>query len=309
MKVKVYIEQTKYINKPDEVEVKKLNWRKEKYIQGVKENKKQVYSQNLELLAKNISEGKTFCISPNGITTELLVLDIDNKIGEKQLKLKTFFNKCKNLDIVPTILYETFSSQKHKEKTGYERYRVVWILDKELNRKEYKKAIKVMSILLDLDIDPVSINITQLMYGTNSKVYTFKATKLNLSHLVRKYNIKLPKDQRNAVKTILEPKNNLKKSSIEILIQNHKTFKEILSIPLGYTDSLNMMKAFNYYDFDIIPYLTTFELGESETVQGRIKALYRAKEKFDKNSKPQNGSLGMKLFNILGAKKLDGEIV
>lgn len=79
MKVKVYIEQTKDINKPDEVEVKKLNWRKEKYIQGVKENKKQVYSQNLELLAKNISEGKTFCISPNGITTELLVLDIDNK--------------------------------------------------------------------------------------------------------------------------------------------------------------------------------------------------------------------------------------
>lgn len=299
MNHKLWIDNISFKNKPQGYEPSQVGARRKAYMEAAKED---YYS--LEQLAEAIQEGKSFTCGVGKVgehkeTSTLLIVDIDNKPGEKQQKLKSFYLEAYKLDIVPNLIYESFSSESNKQKTGYEKYRVIWVLDRELTRTEYEEAIYIMQqVFKNVSFDPASKNIAQIYYSTNKPISIYReAPRLNLRHLVTKYDIKPPKKTKELRSEIIELKDN---SKIGKLIKENKYIREALRQPLDYNECNEVIKAFDLFGFDILPYLN-FALDEGKSIEKRIQDL----ERYRANGKgllPCKNSLGMKVYNIIKGK-------
>lgn len=299
MKHKLWIDNISFLNKPQGYEPSQVGARRKAYMETGKED-----HYSLEQLAQAIQEGKSFTCGVGKVgeykeTSTLLVVDIDNKEGEKQQKLKSFYLEAYKMDIIPNIVYESFSSESNKQKTGYEKYRVIWVLDRELTRIEYEEAIYVMQqVLKNVSFDPASKNIAQIYYSTNKPINIYReAPRLNLTHLIAKYDIKPPKKENKLRSKIIELKDN---SKIGKLIRDNKYIREVLSRSLDYNECNEVVKAFDLFGFDILPYLN-FALDEGKSLEKRIQDLERYRAK-GKGLLPCKNSLGMKVYNIIKGK-------
>lgn len=123
------------------------------------------------------------------ISQQLFVVDIDNeeitKDAEgKQIKrrienpltIEEALDKCRQKQIAPFFVYETFSSKDHREdaEEPYAKFRLCFAMDKPLTVQEYgergiSKAINYFISLFGKAADTKTTDAARLIYGTDEK--------------------------------------------------------------------------------------------------------------------------------------------
>lgn len=97
------------------------------------------------------------------VTTKLIALDIDSK--ENPITKSEMIDKLyRDLGVYPILAYNTFSD------TNDTRFRLIYVLGKEINSKEFKKVYKGLLNRYENWLDPQTCNLSRIWQGTNKSV-------------------------------------------------------------------------------------------------------------------------------------------
>lgn len=100
------------------------------------------------------------------VKTRLLALDIDSK--ENPITKEEMIDKLKEeLGVYPIISYNTFSD------TNNTKFRLIYVLGKEINSVEFKKLYKALLSKYEKWLDCQTSNLSRIWQGTNKKVNLF----------------------------------------------------------------------------------------------------------------------------------------
>lgn len=167
----IFMSKKGYKEKPSEKDSKSMNINRERAIREIALGNWKPHSVSLEYIAKKLGEGYSINATVTD-TTQLLILDIDNGITEKE-----FCDYLKKIGMIPNIYYRTFSFNKELEKY---KMRCVYVLDKKYSLEQYKAIYKMLEwffpkytngegkekSILDMSLS----NFKQLVHGTNQMV-------------------------------------------------------------------------------------------------------------------------------------------
>lgn len=120
------------------------------------------------------TEGHETCKKANWKSQQLFAVDIDNSEKKQKassslyLSIENALNKCAAEDIPPALIYETLSSTP-----DWERYRIIWILDKPAQDIEEFNAIMdafahIFSANDQTQIDESCKDLSRIFYGAKT---------------------------------------------------------------------------------------------------------------------------------------------
>ena len=173
---------TKYSNKPDINEVKKL------------QNRLQQTEIEINDLANNLAQGCTFKpaylngrTSNDFVSQQLFALDFDNNSD-----IGTELNRCKELNIIPCFGYTTFS---HSEE--YHKFRLVFCNDEVITNKEDRDKIQKSLIKAFPNCDSQVTDASRLFFGGKTLIFESYDSVINKDLLSNYNNIKEEKKHPN----------------------------------------------------------------------------------------------------------------
>lgn len=174
MKIKCMLDNVEYSNKPIGAEIGKIQNRLEQSKSEITINE----------LAIKLSKGCTFKPALlNGrkasdwLQQEIFALDFDeNTTISEQLDL------CKELDILPTFGYTSFSHTEEKHK-----FRLVFACDSIITNKEIRDKLQITLIKVFSKSDQVTFDAGRLFFGGKKLIYENYNSKINAISIINKY--------------------------------------------------------------------------------------------------------------------------
>lgn len=173
-KLKMMIDKTPFTNKPNEFQIPKIKDR-------FKDNST-IVEVTLEELADCIKKGYTIapCVARNGlknenfISSQLIILDIDNKDTKTLITPEMVIKKLKDNGFEPYLYHESFSYTDEVPK-----FHVLLVLDEPINEvNKMTFAIKTFLNCIDL-ADQACKDVARMYFTTNGQ--TKKIVTLNLN--------------------------------------------------------------------------------------------------------------------------------
>ena len=226
IKITTMFDNTLYAEKPKGEEIGKIKNRIETQLA--------IQEYTLENFISNFAKGIT--IIPAGIKgnaeanwkeQQVFLLDFDNKDLQKYASVNLILEYCKQINLIPTCIYHTFSSTEKLNK-----FRLVYVFKHPIT--DYKLAQKIIAELFDkfkqFNPDTSKRNLADMFFGGksiafNSKiVYTAEVQKnINISN-EDFYNLPAEKLDHTEIAEILMTENNIKLFNEDIYIYNNGVY-------------------------------------------------------------------------------------
>lgn len=170
--IKIMFDNTKYSNKPDINEVKKL------------QNRLQQTEMEIKNLANNLAQGCTFKPaylngrkSNDFMSQQLFALDFDNNSD-----VETELNRCKELNIIPCFGYTTFSHTELKNK-----FRLVFCNDEIITDIDERNKLQKSLILAFDNCDKQTMDASRIFFGGRELICKNYNSVIKGSEVVAKY--------------------------------------------------------------------------------------------------------------------------
>jgi len=226
IKIRTMFDNTLYAEKPKDKEIGKIKNRIE--------NQLQVAEYNLTDFVSNFAKGMT--IIPGGIkgnaeanwkNQQVFLLDFDNKELQNYASVKVILEYCKQINLIPTCIYNTFSSTEEVNK-----FRLVYVFKEPIT--DYKLAQKIIAKLFDkfkkFCPDSSKKNLSDMFFGGKSIafhsniVYTAEVQK-SIDITKEDYNI-LPTEKldHEQIAEILITENTIKLFNGDIYIYDNGVY-------------------------------------------------------------------------------------
>lgn len=218
-KYPIQIDMQAYKSKPSGNEIARIKYRTQK---------SEVKAMTIDEIEKVIETGHSFSLgilkgglgANNWTEQQLFGVDIDNeKEGLPILTPKNAIEICKQNNILPAIIYLTYSNTKEKPK-----FRLIFAFDKPVKDEKTRKAIMETLISLFLQADTSCINADRIYFGTNQQVKCFNKEN-NLDDFKNRFITK--KQTRQEVQYTSEQQNELEKLKKEF------DFEKFLDVECG----------------------------------------------------------------------------
>ena len=118
----------------------------------------------------------------------LFAVDIDEGLSYQE-----FMKKSKDYDILPFLVYDTFSATPKQEK-----FRAVYLMDTVIEKKKLAELFNVMLIRVFPESDKTCRDVTRMFYGGKGIKYFDENNFLRIENLVRAYHCRMhEKDPKN----------------------------------------------------------------------------------------------------------------
>ena len=264
--IKIMFDNTKYSNKPDINEVKKL------------QNRLRQTEIEIKDLANNLAQGCTFKpaylngrTSNDFISQQLFALDFDNNSD-----IQTELNRCKELNIIPCFGYTTFSHTELKNK-----FRLVFCNDEIITDIDERNKLQKSLILAFNNCDKQTMDASRIFFGGRKLIYENYNSIIKGSEIVAKwYKEDNKSNSVSKPKTVPTINNEYHNDNIEAIKKlDSKLMKSLISLNSGislhsyiqYNDISVQSKPLIFTQpIDLYNFLDTIDLYDFLDVEGKI---------------------------------------
>jgi len=218
--IKIMFDNQKYGSKPDTNEVKKL------------QNRLQQTEMKIEDLANNLAQGCTFKpaylngrTSSNFISQQLFALDFDNN-SDIEIEL----NRCKELNIIPSFGYTTFSHTSEHNK-----FRLVFCNDEIITDIDKRNKLQKSLTLAFPNCDQQVTDTGRLFFGGKQLIYENYTHTIKGSDIVAKWNKDNTYNYKNEIITPIIINNEYYNDNIQAIKKlDSKSMKSLVSLDSGF---------------------------------------------------------------------------
>lgn len=264
--IKIMFDNTKYSNKPDINEVKKL------------QNRLQQTEIEIKDLANNLAQGCTFKpaylngrTSNDFISQQLFALDFDNNSD-----VKTELNRCEELNIIPAFGYTTFSHTENQHK-----FRLVFCNDEIITDIDERNKLQKSLILAFDNCDKQTMDASRIFFGGRELICENYNSVIKGSEVVAKWYTEDNKGNSVSKPKIVPTINNeYHNDNIEAIKKlDSKLMKSLVSLDSGislhsyiqYNDISVQSKPLTFTQpIDLYNFLDTIDLYDFLDVEGKI---------------------------------------
>ena len=125
----------------------------------------------------------------------LFAVDVDKKLSYQE-----FMKRSENYDILPFLVYDTFSATAEQEK-----FRAVYLMETVIEKKKLAELFNVMMIKVFPESDQTCRDVTRMFYGGKGIKYFNERNVLNIERLVVAFQTEMQeRDPKNYRRNIEE---------------------------------------------------------------------------------------------------------
>lgn len=264
---KSYISSKGYKEKPTSSQSAYLN--KMKFALVNKSDK----AFSFDWIAEKLTQGHSITASLDSQKIRMVLIDIDDSCT-----IQEFAEKVKTLDLVPNLIYPTFSHSAEKHK-----FRAIYLLDRDITAEEYKKLQFWFEQATGIVNDKAMQTYHQLCHATNKKVVRVH------NNLYTPLEFYPEKEIAPKIKEKLESMSSLSPTS------SGKGLEWIKQESWSYSEGMSIYIALESHEYDAREYIS---FNSSDKTEEYFKAYDRA---FQRGVQCERGSVGAKIFGYLQA--------